>query len=46
MKWNEKSKLFAWLPSLLLASSSILGLKDSFTGVRIYIFRIPTHTED
>lgn len=47
--WKGRKKqllLFVYLSSLLQASSSILILGHSFTGVRTYIFRIPKQTED
>lgn len=43
---KRKLLLFTCLPSLLLASSSILLLRHSCTGVRTYFLRILTWTED
>lgn len=43
---RRKRLLLAWLPTLSLASSSILWLRHSFAGITIYFFRIPTQTED
>lgn len=48
MKGHGQGKLllFAYLPSLLVASSAILWLLYSFTGVRIHFVKFPVWTED
>jgi hypothetical protein len=44
--WKIGSFGFTCSPSLLMASSSILLLRHSFTGIRIYFFSIPKYTKD
>lgn len=43
--WKEEVLLFACLPELLLANSSILLLRQSFTNIGTNFLRIPGQTE-